>query len=310
MDCKLQNRDLLPLVVALALLVWLLPVTDVHAQVAPPAPNDRASMQTLQIPSHGSLLNALVYVAAGSGPHPAVVLLHGFPGYERNLDLAQDIRSAGWDVLFFDYRGSWGTPGVFSFTHSIEDTEAAVDYLRQATVAKKLRLDGNRIVLIGHSMGGFLAVQTAAADPAIMAIGLISAADLGGMVPEPLPSDRESRVIQALSSGYSNQGMAPLAGCTPERLARETIANAPRWSFNTKVNLLKNRPLLIVTSDDEFAPACIALAETLRLQGDDRVVTVHISTDHVYSDSRRVLSDVVMKWLGTLTSDEHRSAGP
>jgi pimeloyl-ACP methyl ester carboxylesterase len=65
-------------------------------------------METFQIPSHGALLNAFVYVAAGAGPHPAVVLLHGFPGNERNLDLAQDMRRAGWDVLYFDYRGSWG----------------------------------------------------------------------------------------------------------------------------------------------------------------------------------------------------------
>ena len=71
--------------------------------------------ETFQIPSHGVLLNALVYVAEGAWPHPVVVLLHGFPGNERNLDLAQDIRRAGWDVVYFNYRGSWGTPGEFLF---------------------------------------------------------------------------------------------------------------------------------------------------------------------------------------------------
>src|SRR5580700_12335767 len=115
--------------------------------------SDRASMQELQIPSHGALLNGFVYVAAGAGPHPAVILLHGFPGNERNLDLAQDIRRAGWDVLYFDYRGSWGSTGEFSFTHGIEDTAAAIDYLRSPAMARTLRLDPSRIVLIGHSMG-------------------------------------------------------------------------------------------------------------------------------------------------------------
>jgi len=47
-----------------------------------------------------------VYVAAGAGPHPAVVLLHGFPGNEKTLDLAQDVRRAGWNVLYFNYRGA------------------------------------------------------------------------------------------------------------------------------------------------------------------------------------------------------------
>src|ERR1700733_15655713 len=86
--------------------VWLLFPLDAGQPPAPSAPvdpvQDRSSpavMQSFQIPSHGAMLNALVYVAAGSGRHPAVVLLHGFPGNERNLDLAQDICRAGWGVL-------------------------------------------------------------------------------------------------------------------------------------------------------------------------------------------------------------------
>jgi len=131
------------------------------ATSARPGVGNRASMETMQIPSHGELMNALVYVAAGAGPHPAVILLHGFPGNERNLDLAQDIRRAGWDVLYFNYRGSWGTPGDFSFSHGIEDTAAALAYLRQPAIAKKLRLDPSRIVLIGHSTPDGLAREVA-----------------------------------------------------------------------------------------------------------------------------------------------------
>src|ERR1700723_208476 len=125
--------------VAIAALCAVYPLCPLVAQ--PTAGASAASMQTFQIPSHGALLNAFAYVAAGAGPHPAVVLLHGFPGNERNLDLAQDIRRTGWDVLYFNYRGSWGSPGDFSFTHAIEDTASAVDYLRSPIMAKILRLD-------------------------------------------------------------------------------------------------------------------------------------------------------------------------
>ena len=98
------------LVLSAALLSASLFVVPAHAQNAAittdPAPDktNPATMQSFQLPSHGALLNAFVYVAAGAGPHPVVVLLHGFPGNERNLDLAQDIRRAGWDVLYFDYQ--------------------------------------------------------------------------------------------------------------------------------------------------------------------------------------------------------------
>jgi pimeloyl-ACP methyl ester carboxylesterase len=59
------------------------------------------------------MLNAVIYVAAGKGPHPTLLLLHGFPGNEQNLDLAQAARRAGWNVLTLHYRGSWGSPGPF-----------------------------------------------------------------------------------------------------------------------------------------------------------------------------------------------------
>lgn len=47
-----------------------------------------------------------MYMAAGAGPHPTVLLLHGLPGNEQNVDLAQSIRRAGWNVLTLHYRGS------------------------------------------------------------------------------------------------------------------------------------------------------------------------------------------------------------
>jgi uncharacterized protein len=259
-----------------------------------------AAMETFQIPSHGALLNALVYVAAGAGPHPAVILLHGFPGNERNLDLAQDIRRAGWDVLYFNYRGSWGSPGDFSFSHSIEDTASAIAFLRQSDTAKLLRLDPSRIVLIGHSMGGFMAVQGAAADPGIRAVGLISAGDMGGRIPHPVPAEREPEILKALSAGYASQGMAPLAGCTAEGLARETIANAERWKFAGKVETLKSRPVLVVTSDDGSVTANTAFASALTKAGNGKVTEVHLPTDHSYSDQRPALSEAVRRWLAAL----------
>ena len=51
--------------------------------------------QQLLIPSHGVGMNALLFVASGKGPHRTVILMHGIPGNERNLDLAQAIRRAG-----------------------------------------------------------------------------------------------------------------------------------------------------------------------------------------------------------------------
>ena len=68
-----------------------------------------AGMTELFIPSGDAMLAGIMYRANGPGKHPTMFLLHGFPGNERNLDLAQAIRGHGWNVVYFDYSGSWGS---------------------------------------------------------------------------------------------------------------------------------------------------------------------------------------------------------
>ena len=61
----------------------------------PPADKEHpAKMTVLHIPSHGVLINGIVYSPAGAGAHPTLVLCHGLPGNEKNLDLAQAVRRA------------------------------------------------------------------------------------------------------------------------------------------------------------------------------------------------------------------------
>src|ERR1700739_4813076 len=90
--------------------------TVAYAQQAPspliadPAQDAKypASMVSLaDVPSHGENLLGVFYLHSGAGLHPTVVLMHGFPGYEQNLDLSQAMRRQGWNVLAVHYPGSW-----------------------------------------------------------------------------------------------------------------------------------------------------------------------------------------------------------
>jgi uncharacterized protein len=281
-------------------------VVPTHAQNAAittdPAPDksNPASMQSFQLPSHGALLNALIYIAPGVGPHPTVILLHGFPGNEKNLDIAQTLRRAGYDVLYFNYRGSWGSPGDFSFTRSIEDTQSAIAFMRDPANAKKFRADPSSIILIGHSMGGFMALQAAANDPAIKAIATISAADFGIGRLHSLSAAQHDVAVKGLAAHLASEGMAPLAGTTPESLANELITNAAQWNFVNLAAKLATRPMLVTTSDDGLAPANDALVEALHKAGDKQVKTIHITTDHAYSDHRIALEKDILDYLNSL----------
>src|SRR5271169_4463164 len=131
------------------------------AQSIPPAiftdpPPDKAhpaKMTVVHIPTHGLLINGVVYQASGAGVHPTIVICHGLPGNEKNLDLAQAVRRAGWNAVTFNYRGSWGSPGTFRFAHNLQDADAVLAYLRDPNNASKLEIDPKRIAILGHSMG-------------------------------------------------------------------------------------------------------------------------------------------------------------
>jgi pimeloyl-ACP methyl ester carboxylesterase len=265
-----------------------------------PDKTNPAAMLSFQLPSHGALLNAFVYIAAGAAPHPTVILLHGFPGNERNLDLAQSIRRAGWNVLYFDYRGSWGSPGDFSFTHCIEDTQSAIDYLRNPAHAALLRTDLRKIVLIGHSMGGFMAIETGALDPAIRAVVSISAADLGTSRFLSLPAHQRDIAVIGLADLLNDQGMAPLTGTSPESLANEAFSHAAQWNFVHLAPKFATRPLLILTSNDGLSAPNDAFVAAVNRSGNHAVKAIHFPTDHTYSDHRIALQKAILDFLASL----------
>lgn len=119
----------------------------------PPDPKHPARMEVLHIPSGGVEINGLAYLAAGAGAKPTLLICHGWPGNEKNLDLAQAVRRAGWNAVTFNYRGSWGSPGSFRFANNPEDARAVLAFLRDPARTAALGIDPDRIAIAGHSMG-------------------------------------------------------------------------------------------------------------------------------------------------------------
>ena len=124
-----------------------------------------ASSTELFIPSGNSQIAGLIYSANGLQKHPTLLLLHGYPGNERNLDIAQVVRSHGWNVIYFDYRGSWGSQGKFSFKNCVEDVVNVVAFCNK--YQDSLKIDTSNIVLFGHSMGGWVCLKALQELPAV-----------------------------------------------------------------------------------------------------------------------------------------------
>jgi uncharacterized protein len=256
--------------------------TDPPADAAHPA-----HMTVLKIPSHGVQINGIIYHPAGAGPHPTLVIFHGLPGNEKSLDLAQAVRRAGWNAVAFSYRGSWGSPGVFRFSQNLEDANAVLAYLRDPVNAKQLDIDTHRIALLGHSMGGWVAVQTAARDRGLIGVILVSAADVAKQA--TMPHDK--------LVAFMADCMGPLAGVTPESMAQEAQALGGKFRFENAVGGLLQTPLLALTADDGLASDTDDLVHQIQARGGKQVEVTHVKTDHNWSDHRIDLESRILTWL-------------
>jgi uncharacterized protein len=278
--------------------VFLALSTAAYAQTVPSAiftdpPADAAhpaGMVVLQIPSHGVLINGIVYTPVGAGPHPTIVICHGLPGNEKNLDLAQAVRRAGWNAVTFNYRGSWGSPGTYRFAQNLEDAYAVLAYLREPSTAAKLQIDTKRIVLAGHSMGGWVTVMTAAHDHALAGAILISAADMG-----LLGKMEHDKLVAEMADN-----MEGLAGVTAESMATEDAQNSTAFGFANAVPGLKDVPMLVLSANDGLAPQTDALIQAIEAEGGHNIKSVHAATDHGWSDRRIFLESTIIDWLSSL----------
>ncbi len=261
---------------------------------ADPAPDAThpAAMAEARIESHGAAMNAVVYTPSGAGPHPALLLLHGFPGNEQNLDLAQAARRQGWVVLTFHYRGSWGSEGDFSFSHVVEDAKAAHDWLTAPEQQARFNIDPARTVVAGHSMGGFAATLTAAARPKIAGLLLLDAWNPGLGAKTMKAGTPEAEV-----AGFFTGNIAPLSGTSGAALAREFLANKDRFDLTSYAAALAPRPVLSLAATRGLAPENKALTAAFQSASAATLTAHEWPTDHSFSDARIRLITTSLDWL-------------
>lgn len=154
---------------------------------------------------------AELFLPDRKGPHPVVILVHGgcylaeYQGLAQTSGIARDLAKRGYAVWNVEYRKlgeeGAGYPGTF------QDVAEAVDRLRAE--GPRHGLDISRVIAVGHSAGGHLALWAASrarlptssplwrADPlpiqAVVSLGGIGDLEGQGAIfagacgPEPLP---------------------------------------------------------------------------------------------------------------------------
>lgn len=249
------------------------------------------TMVELQIAAEGgNLMNGHLYIANGAGPHPTVVFLHGFPGNEKNLDLAQVLRRAGFNTLYFHYRGAWGSGGQYGLGNQIDDTASVIKFLRAEAAEGNYRIDPDHISVVGHSLGGMNALITGIEQPDVQCTVAIA------------PANTYPRAKEIIESGVDlpDTPVAGLGGYTAGALMRETLANPARFNYLANMGAYKGRPLLMISGlKDDVLPPETQTPIASAAQGAEPFAHIMLDGDHSFSSKRITLAHTLVDWMST-----------
>lgn len=281
-------------IIILALLCLLLSACISSLEATSQAKKSPASISELTILSSGSRMPGHIYQAAGVGPHPTAIMLHGYPGNEKNLDLAQALRKAGWNTLFFHYRGAWGSEGEFSFIGAEQDVQTVINYVQQADTAARLRIDPNRISLVGHSMGGHMAIAGILDNPNVECAVAHDGANMGARG-KGLFSDEQSAKIW---SDYSDT-LFMLNGWSGNKAIAEITEHGTQLDLVRRAKNINKRGVHLIAADTDVIPI------DLHIKPLHKALSKHsskasyelIDDDHSFSNSRDKLIDSTIGYL-------------
>ncbi len=228
-----------------------------------------------------------LYLPAGTSPFPVVILIHG--GFWRNpygytlmTGLAEDLAKRGIAAWNIEYRRVGDAGGGWPST--LIDVARAADYIR--AIAPRYALDLRRVVSVGHSAGGHLALWLAArpriAQDSILAGSSISGKEKGKSdLPLPLVGAVSQAGVADLEMGWrlnlGSGAVAQLLGGSMKDVPERYAAASPAALLPLGVP-----QVLIHGTEDDRVPYAMSetYAQAARAAGDQVTLIKLKGADH------------------------------
>ena len=241
-------------------------------------------------------LFAVLFRAGGNEKHPSVLLLHGYPGNEQNLDIAQALRRVGFNVLTMHYSGSWGCDGKFSFANVLDDAKTGLAFLQDEENQKLYNIDPDNIFVVGHSMGGFATLHTTADCSGIKGAIALAPFDFGREYMLAQTDDSEKEVMEGpIAFG------AEWLNTTWQELYKELKDHQKEFEIKYKAEQIADTPLLIIGgSNDNVAKVSVNgkyLADKIAAVGKGKTDYMELPSTHCFPDMRITLTEEIAKKL-------------
>lgn len=231
--------------------------------------------------SFGNRLLGTLFLAPNDTPKPTALILHGIPGIEKNYDLALTLRSKGWNSLVFHYRGCWGSTGNYILKTIPEDVINAIDYLCSG---KHAQVDSDRLILIGHSLGGWASVLSAVRDSRPKAV------ITSGAVTDPKKLN--------LSEEIAKEEFTPwLNGMTPKEFEIQWNNLGSVYCPVEVVSKISPRPVFIIHGEEDMLVPVEQGKMLFERASEPKELILIPGANHGFSWHREEMIEKILNWL-------------
>jgi len=255
---------------------------------------------SIEFISEGECVHGRFFPAVGAHDPSTLLLVPGWPGNPNDvLGLGAVLSDVGINVCIFNPRGLHQSEGIASHANTLQDIGTAWQWLKQAYVQERFKVDTTRLVLGGYSFGGGMAMAYAARDPSVCRVVSIAGADFGevGRLLQHNPTFNAT-IRQSLWSTRSPDGPARF---DVDAIIQEVIDNPEVYGLRENAANLANSAILLIGGwDDELAPIelfHLPLYRVLRSAGAAKVTFLVYHTDHDFTGLNQRLAADIMEWL-------------
>jgi pimeloyl-ACP methyl ester carboxylesterase len=254
----------------------------------------------VEFASQGETVRGTLYLTGRDSSLATVLLLGGFPddNEEDVLALGERMLQQGINALTFNYRGTHRNGGIFSFANTLQDIEAASDYLRKdERVADPYRIRADWLVLVGLSYGGGLALAYAARHPEIRHVVSIAGTDHGELI---RAYRRDPSFAHRLDAWFEKLGFpaGPIHFHGRAALQEELLRNPDPYDLRLNAPALADRNILMIggwddlwiTLEDHLLPLYRALVAA----GARQVELTAVRDDHNFLQSQEEVARIIV----------------
>jgi len=281
----------------LVILLLLLPLSFLYSQ--------EGSFEKVKIDGKNLKLNGILFPAKGIGSFPTLLLLQGLPGGESDVfGIGAKFQEYGFNILTFNYSGTYGSDGEYSMEYTTRDIQLAYNFLKESNNVDRYQIDTSKIYLGGYSYGGGMSLTYAANHPEIKKVFSIAGTDHGEFFREYFSNEKFAKMIDDMFEQLkAPEGPVRFEeGKMPKDITSEDVSK-----IDSTIDLRKCAPLiadrkilLIAGINDQYVTLenhMLPLYRELQNEGAENVEFVFVQDDHSFSKSREKVSDIILDWL-------------